>query len=543
MILQDTMSENSKSTTKWHHPSEVMKLHKMKQKKKALQARIKCNISNEAPVVKPSAFDDVFLGKKRKNPFVKTEQGKKCRIESSPQSILNESTDQTLFKLIHQSSVNNSLGKPDISYSLFSNILNQNNEKTEHVEIVKAEGEKWLPIDWTLKSKMRLLSAKPFPWNNKLKISEESSGVTAFTRCLDNNSATMLDTSPNAKFYRCSLVWQQPSLPWLTLFPRNNQKSQNSPTNSMINSCMRDSLRNAWSDSLRSLFQLIRTGHCPYFYVCANNFTVLFRAAGMCGFSDIHVLITPTTRGFRELLKEEDIEYKMPLKTGRESDQGYETLDLPQDELEEADEHWLKSLGVNQEDIKQINYTQERKVHKAECEVDNSEQSLVLIEGIEVQGFYNFLLNCKSTIALTGPLASVPPTLLAPVAFHGASLHSLKVRETKVNIDNEDYYSLEMTGPILPTMIHNLFAISTPEQCLTVTFNNLKLTEPFSKLRSDERISDVANTGCVVFRIENLSDCGLLPEILKHFCTPDNSYVTNVECLKYSSENKTYTWT
>jgi hypothetical protein len=36
-------------------------------------------------------------------------------------------------------------------------------------------------------------------------------------------------------------------------------------------------------------------------------------------------------------------------------------------------------------------------------------------------------MNCKSSTATTGPLAGVPPTLLAPVAFHGATLKSLKV--------------------------------------------------------------------------------------------------------------------
>lgn len=62
-----------------------------------------------------------------------------------------------------------------------------------------------------------------------------------------------------------------------------------------------------------------------------------------------------------------------------------------------------------------------------ECEVDNSEQSLIFVEGVEAHGLYNFLLNCKSIFANMGPLAGVPPTLLAPVGFHGATLQSLKV--------------------------------------------------------------------------------------------------------------------
>lgn len=62
-----------------------------------------------------------------------------------------------------------------------------------------------------------------------------------------------------------------------------------------------------------------------------------------------------------------------------------------------------------------------------ESEVDNLRQSLVFVRGVETQALFNFLINCKSAIAMTGALAGVPPTLLAPTAFHGATLKPLKV--------------------------------------------------------------------------------------------------------------------
>lgn len=62
-----------------------------------------------------------------------------------------------------------------------------------------------------------------------------------------------------------------------------------------------------------------------------------------------------------------------------------------------------------------------------ESEVDNLRQSLVFVRGVETQALFNFLINCKSAIAATGALAGVPPTLLAPTAFHGAMLKPLKV--------------------------------------------------------------------------------------------------------------------
>nr|CAI5826402.1 unnamed protein product [Callosobruchus analis] len=542
------MTESLKTeSSKWHHPSEVMKLHKLKQKKRKLQARITGNVSNESTKLN-SSLKDVFSCGKRKNPFLKASDTKKTKPE---QPILDESTDQTLFKLISQSEFQqNAL---NISVTSFDNILNKLNAgEREVVEIVKAKGKSWLPIDWALKSRIRLLSEKPFPWSQKLKISEEASGVTAFTRCLDNNTDTTLDTSPNAKFHQCCLYWQQPCLPWLTLFPRNLNKSL--PNVMVMNANIKDSLQQAYSDGIRSLFQLIRTRQCPYFYACANNFTVLFRAAGIGGFTDVHALICPTTRGFRESLRLEEIEFTMPLKKKRDSDQGYETWDSEEignpetgkeddDEDGHVEEGWLKSLGINENDIKQINYTQDRISHKQECEIDHSEQSLVLVEGVEVLGLHNFLINCKSAVSITGHLTGVPPTLLAPVAFKGASLNSLKVRQNKVHMDDSDYYSLELCGPILPSTIHNLFAVSLPEHSLTATFTGLSMTEPFSQLKNNERRSDIQNKGTLVFGKENLSDCGLLPKVLKHFCNPDTEYVTNVECLKYDCETKTYTWT
>lgn len=180
--------------------------------------------------------------------------------------------------------------------------------------------------------------------------------------------------------------------------------------------------------------------------------------------------------------------------------------------------------------------------HETECQVDNSEQSTVLIEGIEINALYNFLINCKSATSVTGPFADIPPTLLAPVAFHGASLNSLKIRENKVHSEDANYYSLELSGPILPSTIHNLFEISPPENNMTITFNTTKTTEPFSKLKTKERKSDLVNMGAIVFRKENLSDCGLLPNVLKHFCLPENNHLANVECLKYVRENKSFTW-
>lgn len=171
--------------------------------------------------------------------------------------------------------------------------------------------------------------------------------------------------------------------------------------------------------------------------------------------------------------------------------------------------------------------------------MDSSHQSLILIEGVEVNSFFNFLLNCKSTIAVTGLFAGIPPTLLAPVAFFGATLNALTVRESKMHSAGNDYYAIELTGPILPTTVHNILNINPANHSITMTFNDLESTRGFSKV-SRAQVED--EKGTAIFDKENLSDCGLNPTVLSGFCSADPQIVTNIECLKYSGETETFTW-
>lgn len=204
------------------------------------------------------------------------------------------------------------------------------------------------------------------------------------------------------RLHRCCLTWQHPSLPWLELFPRSAGKVSANVTNniSIVNNVfIKDALYKDWSESFRSLFHLLRAQQCPYFYVCANNFTVLFRAAGICGISEAHAFLTPTTRGFRQFLKQEgtrkfryvvrtsikfynffiEIEYTMPLRKDFKrrsdvTDSGYDTLDsttsnvttqlshideqTPDDNEDETQDEWLQSLGVENSEILKINSSQ-----------------------------------------------------------------------------------------------------------------------------------------------------------------------------------------
>lgn len=42
------------------------------------------------------------------------------------------------------------------------------------------EGTKEPPVDWTLRTKVRFMAQKPFPWNTTLRTCEEASGITGY---------------------------------------------------------------------------------------------------------------------------------------------------------------------------------------------------------------------------------------------------------------------------------------------------------------------------------------------------------------------------
>jgi len=61
-------------------------------------------------------------------------------------------------------------------------------------------------------------------------------------------------------------------------------------------------------------------------------------------------------------------------------------------------------------------------------QIDYRAESTVLVEGAaSTQALLNYLLDCGTCFASSGPQAGLPPTILSPVAFTGATLCCLKV--------------------------------------------------------------------------------------------------------------------
>ncbi|XP_077297573.1 humpty dumpty [Arctopsyche grandis] len=591
------MSANDiQNSPTWKKPNEVMQLHRLKMKKRALQNRM-CQPSQSCPAStkaygKPNNsfnLSRILGSEKRKNPFSKNSLEKDdkvfCNGTDTSASLLDESTDSTLFKIL--GIPDNKQTQPeqpiqtDATLASFTNILNNLIKKDNAEEIIQdaVEGKHYVPIDWSLKSRIRLMSPNAFAWNQKLKASEEASGITGFVRCLDTSNSSTLDTSHHARFHQNCLYWQHPSLPWMNLFPRTSGRVSNKNFIA-ANDEIKNALHQEWTESFRSLFQLLRVRQCPYFYVCANTFTCLFRAAGIGGIAETCAFVAPTTRGFRQTLKQEEIEFTMPLKKqegkrksdakddgdapkNSSTDSCYDTMDndnadrnTKSDNLNDEDEddddmesdEWLQSLGVAADEIKKINNSQIRLNQVAESSVDSSAESMICVQGVDAQALFNFLLNCKSSIAVTGTFGGIPPTLLSPTSFQGGTLKCLKVRESMVHSEGGKYFSVELKGPILPTTVHSLCSLlQSNSNPFSGTFANSQHTVAFSKAArlttDDEKCKENASGKAPsVFGRENLSDCGLNANLLEHFCSSDPSVVETIDSLKYCSDKKTYMW-
>jgi len=378
------------------------------------------------------------------------------------------------------------------------------------------------PVDWSLKSKARFVSTTPLGWTQHLSTVEEASGVTGGVRCLSlSKGSHCLNTSNNARFHSLCLYWQHPSLP-VPLFPRYSLSSMTKPASNVpslsLSPDMQRALHSDWMSSLQSVYQLVKARQCPYFYLLAPSFTCLFRAAGVAGVQQMTALLTPSTSGIRAALKREEIEFTLPLFKPRdtcEDDVGPEC---------DTTNEFLESLGIEADSLPGLSnpIPKNRLAAGSSQNIDGKVESLVMVEGVECQSLLNYLLNAKLVVGKD----QLPPTILAPVAYHGASLRTLRVKQGQTGGKGGVplQHSIELNGPILPHMVQGLSKLASNTASSFSTFvNTVEETNSFSLFCAKEK--KVAPSA---FATASLDDCGLDAEMLKIFCDfsrPENEGV------------------
>lgn len=441
-------------------------------------------------------------------------------------------------------------------------------------------------IDWSIKTKLRLYTNRSMPFHGSFKVIDEVAGLNHFVRgSTETEQAPGEGENFSAELKRHCFVWQFPSLPWIKMFPRSPDLKPGSILKSTAplfsitpNSEIADSLYSQFCSSIHSLFKLLKSKYCPYFYMCANNYTVLFRASGVAGSNDAHALISPTTNGFRKLLTDEGIEYVMPCygkfsknlsnsslneccsSTGssgigtNDSSEPIEAKEDEEDNEEESenantdidDQHqWLESLGLSQQDFPSLQTSSLRRRRMMNVPTRNNiddqtakgkMKSLVRVDGLSnCQTLLGLLINNrKICIPNSGPWSGIPPTLLAPIAFDGATLTPINVKQ-KSSENQKNIVSLDLSGPILPHSLHgimNLFGRfcsshsvpteTSPTNC-TIVRSSLRTFDASSSFALENRsaIDGIQRNLNPTFAVENLLDSGLDRRFLTAICTSE----------------------
>ncbi|XP_049641516.1 protein downstream neighbor of Son [Suncus etruscus] len=383
-----------------------------------------------------------------------------------------------------------------------------------------------LPADWSIKTRLLFTSSHPFTWAEHLKAQEEAQGLTQHCRATEvtlppSIQDPKLCTKLRCAFQQSLVYWLHPSMPWFPLFPRIGAERRMAGKTSpwAMDEDLQHVLMSDWSVSFTSLYNLLKTKLCPYFYVCTYQFTILFRAAGLAGSDVLTALISPTTRGIREAMKNEGIEFSLPLINENDRQKkvpgAYSEEQAMSDEDEDESFSWLEEMGVQDKIKKPDMLSIKLRKERQEVKMDHRPESVVLVKGMNTLTLLNFLINCKSLIAASGPQAGLPPTLLSPVAFRGATMQMLKARsinvKTQAHAGYKDQFSLEISGPVLPHCVHSVMMLLRSAQSgsfaaglythePTAVFN---ISLPMAKELHTETVHELAN-------------CGLHPKTLDH---------------------------
>ncbi|XP_064629428.1 protein downstream neighbor of son homolog [Lineus longissimus] len=498
-------AKSPRSSPVWKRPSDIMKLRRAKRRSSTSDTRpLKPHNQSPSPLAETDK-DAVRQSMKRRNPFSCSPRKKLHIGHDGDEGGDFDDSDFMLFRMLKSADNDNKLQvndkcEKDSPSSQFlipasptkprklrktsstrSTELPSPLKEPSSPEIFDGpeeaplpSGKDRLPLDWSLKMKIRFVSSHPFSWSSPLKTTEEAAGLSAFVR------TRQVDFSPDdvtsdhkTALQQCCMYWMHPNLPWLKLFPRmvtDNKIGKLVPL--LQDEGVINMLHTDWTNSFTSAFQLLKAQHCPYFYMCTHLFTVLFRASAVCGLPQFNAIVTPTTRGFRESLRNEGIDFSMPLKPEEDITQGNLRQQAPAetshsdkaacddedeediDQTDEGAQSWLESIGLDKKKFPELRPEKIKMQREGYKIIDNKPESTVYVESSSTQALFNYLLNCRSCFASSGVQYGIPPTILAPVAFKGSTLKSLKVKHGLLRLQphktNQKGYSMELEGPILP---------------------------------------------------------------------------------------------
>jgi len=369
---------------------------KLKIRKKSINAQAKSKFLADSPSLDVNVAS---VQKKRSNPFSR-ENVKKVHLQDEQGH--EEEKSKLLRKLDSVGSTDDYL-LPQIDVDICpteENVSIVSNDVPENDENMSEKKKTWkytnsnFPLDWGIKQKIQLISKDPLTFCSNLKSRDKAVGIKMFA----NND----ETSP--QFYKHLCTWLYPFIPGIRNFPLRKSAADklalpgakdivSSSDHIDISKPLQMALLQQWTISFQSLFNMLKSNFCPYFYVCSYQFSALFKAANLCNGS-IKVILTPTTKGFRTMLTEEDIPFQFAYKD--EDDAMSSSIDHEEkskmsssDDVDYDADVFLNSLGLNKEE--QFPDIEELRKHSVRTELkrlDNRPESTIEIS--DGQAFFKF---------------------------------------------------------------------------------------------------------------------------------------------------------
>ncbi|MBA0865961.1 hypothetical protein Goshw_016696, partial [Gossypium schwendimanii] len=266
-----------------------------------------------------------------------------------------------------------------------------------------------VPLDFTLKTYMRLVSSSSMNWLNRLITCGTYNGVPQFTSHSGSSEDQNISSASQTRL--TSQVLNSKALhswiyPQSTLPPSLVSILVSSAADGVEMDFLRKRI-GAWEESFRSLYYMFRENACSVFYVCTSHFVVMFTSVDGLGRSrSYQAYISQSTRGLRSSLKEHDVSFSMP---------------LCRSQVEQVTTEDLVELS----EIEKRNLGQTRRMNSF-SDVDNTPQSLLAFSGNRnVHGLYDILLNYRSFLTFLN--AVDVPVLYSPVPFQHAALSAPEV--------------------------------------------------------------------------------------------------------------------
>ncbi|XP_039070236.1 protein downstream neighbor of Son-like [Hibiscus syriacus] len=288
-----------------------------------------------------------------------------------------------------------------------------------------------IPLDFTLKTYMRLVSSSSVNWLNRSMMCATYNGMPQLTTNSDaSNDQNIISASQtrlgsqvlNSKTLH-SWIYPQSTLP---------PSLMSILISAAVDGVEMDFLRKrigAWEESFRSLYYMFRQNVCSLFYVRTSHFVLMFASFdGPGSRRSYQAYISQSTRGLRSSKRTSLFMWLLVQcidcfsKTHRHKylDVSF-SMPLCHSQVEQVTTEDLVELS----EMEKHNLGQTRHMNSF-SDVDNTPESLLAFSGNQnVHGLYEILLNYRSFLTFLN--AVDVPVLWSPVPFQHASLSAPEV--------------------------------------------------------------------------------------------------------------------